>query len=136
VAFRPANLGASQLARDLAVLPVGALAYGSLFLLLGTLLSRPLVYGLIFAFGWESWVPNLPGTFQRVSVMSYLRVLAPHPHPSTGQSDLDALLAMLNPQTITEATAQRALAVIIIVALAAALYVFTKREYVPRDDVE
>src|SRR5437868_679331 len=78
VAFGPARLGEARLLRDLAILPIGALAYGSLFVFLATFIRWALLLGLLFAFGWESWVPTLPGDFAKISLMAYLRVLAPH----------------------------------------------------------
>ncbi len=130
------GIGQSRLGRDLLILPVGALAYGGLFLLLATLLNRPLLYGLLFAFGWESWVPNLPGNFQKLSVMAYLRVLAPHPKPESDTVDISQLLTSLTPQTITASLAWNVLVGIIIVTLLAALVIFSRSEYAPREDAE
>jgi ABC-type transport system involved in multi-copper enzyme maturation permease subunit len=124
------------LLKDLAILPVGALAYGAVFLLLATLLNRPLMYGLIFAFGWESWVPTMPGNFQKVSLMSYLRVLAPHPQLDTDTASLSSLLSAFNPSTITATLAWQVLLGVIVVAVAMALFIFSKNEYAPREDAE
>jgi hypothetical protein len=125
-----------SLPRDLAILPVGAIAYGALFLLLATLLPRPLMAGLIFAFGWEAWVPNMPGNFQFVSVMTYLRILSPHPQPPAETMELLQFLSGGNHEAISTAAAWGALLGIIGIMLAAALVVFSLREYVPRDDAE
>lgn len=124
------------LQRDLVVLPVGALAYGALFLLLATLLNRPLMYGLVFAFGWESWVPNLPGKFQMVSIMTYLRALAPHPQPAAESVDLLQFLSGGNQTVITNNLARGVLTSVILGALAIALTIFSTNEYVPREDAE
>ena len=132
VVYGPGKLGgAGQLGRDLRILPVGALAYGSVFLLVATLLSRPLTFGLLFAFGWESWVPNLPGSFGRLSLMAHLRALAPHPASARTAGFLDDF----NPD-ITQPRAWLVLGLVIAVALAAALVVFSTREYAPREDAE
>jgi hypothetical protein len=112
---------------------VGALAYSSLFLLLATLVSRPLIFGLLFAFGWETWVPNLPGDFGKVSLMAYLRVLAPHPQPQSDTMDIGSLSSMLNPSTITAHLAWGVLVSVIVACLAASLMVFSYKEYAPRD---
>lgn len=134
--FGPAGFLHSQLGRDCLILPVGAAAYGALFLLLATLLKRPLLFGLLFAFGWESWVPNLPGSFQKVSLMAYLRVLAPHPKPVTDVVDVSALLNAANPQTISHAMAWWVLGSVALVGFAGALLLFSTCEFVPRDDAE
>jgi ABC-2 type transport system permease protein len=136
IVFGPAELGRASVRRDLLVLAVGGLAYGSLFLLSATCLNRPLIYGLFFAFGWESWIPLLPGAFQKISIMTYLRVLAPHPTPADTQGGLVDFLSRLSPTTIAPATAGWVLPVVILVALGAALFVFSEREYAPRDDDE
>ncbi len=127
------GMGQIHLLRDMGMLLVGALAYGALFLLLATLLDRPLLLGLLYAFGWESWVPNMPGNFKYLSVMAYLRTLAPH----TGMEDNAAanpLLVAASTDIITNRIAALALAVVILGALAAALAIFSTREYVPREE--
>ncbi|HEY3281872.1 MAG TPA: ABC transporter permease [Armatimonadota bacterium] len=130
------DLGSSRLSRDLLILPVGALAYGSLSLLLATAVDRSLVYGLFFVFGWESWVPMLPGKFGEFSVMAHLRVLAPHPQPETATMDIGSLLQAMTPQAISAATAKSALLWTILLALAMAAVVFSVKEYAPREDAE
>ncbi len=130
------RIGESQLTQDLWVLVVGALAYGSLSLLLGAAVDRSLMYGLLFAFGWESWVPMLPGTFSEFSIMAHLRVLAPHPQPPASSTDLSQLLQMLNPTTITPATSRMVLFLVIVQALVVAVVLFSLKEYAPREDAE
>lgn len=122
--------------RDMYVLPVGALAYGALFLLLATLLNRPLMYGLVFAFGWETWVPNMPGKFGMVSIMTYLRALAPHPQPSAESQDLLQFLSGGNVTVITHGLAKTVLVCVIAIGLMGALAIFSNNEYVPREDAE
>jgi hypothetical protein len=134
--FAPPRTPTAILLRDILILPLGALAYGSLFLFLATLLNRPLMYGLLFAFGWESWVPNLPGDFQKVSLMSYLRVLAPHPSPEVPSEGLAGLLTAFNPQTIAPGLAWTVLPLFTLTMLGAALFLFSTQEYVPREDAE
>ncbi len=131
--FGIGDLNHTQCIRDLQILPVGALAYGALFLLLATLVSRPLIFGLLFAFGWESWAPNLPGDFRMVSLMSYLRVLSPHPQPQSDAIDLSQLLTVLNPSSISSAFAWQVLVCEIVLCIASALLVFSFKEYVPKD---
>lgn len=126
--------------RDLLYLPVGALAYGGLFALFGALLNRPIIFGLFFAFGWESWVPILPGAFQKVSIMTYLRALVPHEtgdgSENSSGSRLRQLLQNFGTDPIPPETAATVLAVTIAVTLVLAVLVFTRREYAPREDAE
>ena len=46
---------------DLGMLTVGLAAYGAVFAFVGARLKRPLVIGLVFAFGWEPAVLLFPG---------------------------------------------------------------------------
>ena len=43
------------------MLALGLAAYGALFALVGAVLKRPLVVGLVFAFGWEQVALLMPG---------------------------------------------------------------------------
>ncbi len=134
----PPGGNSTQFWHDLLVLPVGVLAYGSLFLLLAALILRPLVPGLIFAFGWESWVPNMPGVFGRFSLATYLRVLAPHPEPLETTNVTSLISQFSQPASadeITQAFAWGALFLIIAVTLGAALIIFSNKEFVPREDI-
>lgn len=130
----PSRSTRGQLLRDLAILPVGAAAYGAIFLLLATLFQRALIGGLFLAFGWESWVPMLPGNFKLISIMTYLRALAPHARPEAASSDIMELFQVINPEAVPSALAWTVLAATIAFALLAALVVFSIREYVPKDD--
>lgn len=78
------------LAQDLGMLAVGLAAYGAVFALVGAWLKRPLIVGLVFAFGWESTVLLIPGYLKRLSVAYYLQALVPHAMPQ--DSSISALL--------------------------------------------
>src|SRR5687767_8601855 len=68
------QIGASftMLLTDLALLAVGLAAYGGLFALVGTVMKRPLVVGLVFAFGWEQFAMLMPGYVRRFTLMYYI----------------------------------------------------------------
>jgi len=70
-----------SLVADLGMLVVGLAAYGAVFALVGTRLKRPLVVGLVFAFGWEPAVLLFPGYLKRLSVAYYLQALVKHEMP-------------------------------------------------------
>ena len=76
---------------DLGLLAIGLAAYGALFAFVGTILKRPLVVGLIFAFGWEQAAMVMPGYLRRLTLAHYLEGLAPHAMPSEG------LMSLLQP---------------------------------------
>jgi ABC-type transport system involved in multi-copper enzyme maturation permease subunit len=79
-----AGLGESfaNLAKDLAMLAIGLAAYGALFALGGARLKRPLLFGLLFVFGFENLVLALPGYFKQLTVAYYLQGLVPHAMPT------------------------------------------------------
>lgn len=131
--FGLSGLRGTPLGRDLAIAPIGVLAYGSVFLLLSTLVNRPLIYGLLYTFGWETWVPNLPGNFQKLSLMAYLRVLAPHLNETPDEVDFTQALSNLSQETISKHLAWTVLISVIIISFGLSLYAFSTREYVPRD---
>ncbi len=135
--------GASPLGRDLLIMPIACLAYSALFLLLATISTRPLILGLLYAFGVETWVPALPGNFKMLSLLSYLHVLAPHAAAiapiveDTGGDPfaLSAAAPAAAVDSITPLLAWGVVAGVIIVGLMAACFAFSTREYVPREDV-
>jgi len=69
------------LVKDLLMLLVGLAAYGAVFALVGTRLKRPLVAGLVFAFGWEPGVLLFPGYLKRATVAYYLQALVTQEMP-------------------------------------------------------
>jgi ABC-type transport system involved in multi-copper enzyme maturation permease subunit len=89
VYFLVATLGGGSIAasfpalvEDLGMLAVGLASYGAVFALVGARLKRPLVIGLVFAFGWEPAVLLFPGYLKRLTVAYYLQALVPHTMPS------------------------------------------------------
>ena len=73
---------------DLGIMALGLAAYGALFALVGTMLKRPLVVGLVFAFGWEQLALLMPGYLRRFTLAYYLQGLVPHAMPSDGVASL------------------------------------------------
>src|SRR5687768_1791938 len=73
--FREIGAGFGALLTDLGLLAIGLAAYGALFALVGAVLKRPLVVGLIFAFGWEQVAMVMPGYLRRFTIAYYLQAL-------------------------------------------------------------
>ena len=71
-----------SLAKDLGMLVAGLAAYGGLFALGGARLKRPLMFGLLYVFGFETLVLALPGSFKQLTVAYYLQGLVPHAMPT------------------------------------------------------
>jgi len=70
-----------SLIKDFGMLAVGLAAYGAVFALVGTRIKRPLIVGLVFAFGWEPAVLIFPGYLKRLTVAYYMQALVTHEMP-------------------------------------------------------
>ena len=70
-----------SLLADLGMLVVGLASYGAVFAFVGSRLKRPLVVGLVFAFGWEPAVLLFPGYLKRLTVAYYMQALVKHEMP-------------------------------------------------------
>jgi ABC-2 type transport system permease protein len=73
---------------DLGLLALGLAVYGGVFAFVGAFFKRPLVIGLIFAFGWEQVVLVLPGYLKQFTIAYYLQALVPHAMPSDGVTSI------------------------------------------------
>jgi ABC-type transport system involved in multi-copper enzyme maturation permease subunit len=111
-----------DLFRDLGVVALALLAYGALFALLGVLLKRPMIPGLLFVFVWEL-VANLPGYLPRFTLTAYLRSLVRHRPPAEGFSEMFG-------QVLPPALCLEVLTGLIAVFLGLSLWIFSTREYV------
>jgi ABC-2 type transport system permease protein len=131
--FGPTGMFGEAVRRDLSVLPLGVLAYGGISLLLATLLHRPLIAGLVYGFLWESFLPWFPGDFDKLSLLAYLRTLARHSGPQD-DAGLAAMLRSISGETITPSFAWKVLLAVSVIALVAALMLFSRREFVPREE--
>lgn len=118
------SLGASvpDLFRDLGVLALTLLVYGALFALMGVLMKRPLIPGLLFLFVWEL-VANLPGYMPRFTVTAWLRSLVTHRPAGRGMSEIFG-------QVLPTGLSLGVLAGMTVVFLCLALWIFSRREYV------
>ena len=121
----PATFG--LLLKDLGILAIGLAVYGALFALVGAVMKRPLVIGLVFAFGWEQVAMLMPGYLKRFTLAHYVQALVPHAMPSDGAA---SLLQAVFREVPSAGTALFWL----FFALAASLYLATRaierREYV------
>jgi ABC-2 type transport system permease protein len=111
-----------HLFRDLGAMAIGLLAYGALFTLMGVLLRRPVIPGLLFLYVWEL-LAHLPGYLPRFTISAYLRSLVSHRPPAEGLAEVfgQALPVGLSIFSLTALT---------LVFLAAAVGIFSRREYV------
>lgn len=71
------------LGKDVGVIFLALLAYGSLFSLLGAWLKHSLLVGLFYAFGWEGIISYLPGFTRKLTITHYIQSIFPHNDTST-----------------------------------------------------
>jgi ABC-2 type transport system permease protein len=111
-----------DLFRDLGVIVLTLVAYGAFFALLGVLLKRPVIPGLLFLYGWEL-LANLPGYLPRFTLTAWLRSLIHHRPAQEG-------LAGLFQQVLPAGPGLAVLVGVSAVFLAGAAWIFSTREYV------
>jgi ABC-2 type transport system permease protein len=111
-----------DLFRDLGVLSLTLLVYGALFALMGVLMKRPLIPGLLFLFVWEM-AANLPGYVPRFTITAWLRSLVRHRPAGRGMSEIFG-------QVLPADLSLGVLAVLTAVFLWLAIWIFSRREYV------
>jgi ABC-type transport system involved in multi-copper enzyme maturation permease subunit len=119
--------GFPSLLADLGMLAAGLASYGAVFALVGARLRRPLVIGLMFAFGWEPGVLLFPGYLKRATVAFYLQALVPHAIP---QDSAVSVLMQVFQETPSVTTSLMYLAFITLVTLWLAARAVETREYV------
>ena len=128
VPFREVPGTFTSLATDVGLLLLGLAAYGGVFALVGAVLRRPVVVGLVFAFGWEQAAMLMPGYLSRLTIAYYLQALVPHAIPS--QEGVAALLQAWVGQVPPPVTCVAALVLTTVVALALGCRAVERREYV------
>jgi len=90
-------------------------------------LKKSVLFGLFFSFGWENVVQYFPGSTQKFTFMHYLKSLLPA--ASTGSPGKLSFL-MIGQQPSPPGAAIAALLVLLAVFLAAACFIFVRKEYI------
>lgn len=116
-----------MLLSDLGMIGAGLAAYGAVFAVVGATFKRPVVAGLIFAFGWEPAVLLVPGYLKQLTVGYYLQALVPHGMPQDS-AVASVLQAFSDPPAAGVAVV--ALAVITAVGLWLAARTVETKEYI------
>src|SRR5207342_1206269 len=116
-----------SLLKDFGMLAIGLAAYGAVFALVGTRIKRPLIVGLVFAFGWEPAVLLFPGYLKRLTVAYYMQALVTHEMP---QDSAVSLLLQIFHEVPSVAMSLLALSAIVGVSLWLAGRAVEHREYV------
>lgn len=123
------SIGATfpQLVTDLGLLALGLAVYGAVFALIGALMPRPLVSGLLLVFGWEQVALLVPGYLRRFTVAHYLQALVPHSMP---HDDTVTAIQSLFSDPPAALSSILALTAILVVALWLSARTVEKREYI------
>jgi ABC-2 type transport system permease protein len=111
------------LGRDIGIIFLALVAYGSFFSLLGAWLKHSILVGLLYAFGWEGIVAVLPGFTRKLTITHYLQSVFPH-------SDTLGALAMLVGERTPAVEAIVTLVLLSAFFLGAASLVLREKEYV------
>jgi len=106
-------------------------AYGAVALCLGALTKRPIIYGVIFMFGWQRIVLLVPGVVDFLTIEKYLQELLPKLATERESEVVRTVLGEFQKEQILVGApkALLALAVTVIVLLAATCYIVRHREY-------
>ena len=123
------------LLKDCIALIVGSFAYGALFLLVSVFLNRSMIYCLLFAFGWETLIPNMPGQMYILSINSYIQGIAQHA-ATEASSAITAATTAVADNTPSPMTAYATMIPFSIVLVLLSALFFSIREYLPREDSE
>lgn len=118
-----AGFGAADLVQDLGACALTLFTYGAVFALLGVSLKRPLIPGLLFLFVWEGFVANFPGDAPNYTISAYARSLIRHRPTEEGLAELFSKFFGVGESVLT-------LGIVGVVALALAIWIFSRREYV------
>jgi ABC-2 type transport system permease protein len=121
--MRPFFQDMGVLGRDIPIVLLALLAYGSFFALLGAWLKHSILVGLIYAFGWEGFVAILPGFTRKLTITHYIQSIFPH------EDTLGAISMMIGQRTDpVESTVTLVLLTTLFLAIAA--LVLREKEYV------
>lgn len=116
----------SYLKQFLTFIGVGGLAliaYSAFFTLLGTLVKKSVILGLLFIFGWESVVQYFPGVTQKFTFIHYIKSLLPYT-----ADNVKFLVFKLEPSGTGESIV--VLLLLTILSLFAASLIFKRKEYI------
>ena len=75
------------------IIGLGAFTYAAVFAAMGTFFKKPVLPAILFAFGWENLVANIPARVQEWSLRFHLQNLIDRPQVDT--TDLPGILGAL-----------------------------------------
>ncbi len=75
------------------IIGIGAFTYAAIFAAMGTYFKKPVLPAILFAFGWENLVANIPARIQEWSLRFHLQNLVDRPDVDT--TDLPGIIGAL-----------------------------------------
>ena len=113
------------------IIAVGIFTYAAVFATMGTVFRKPVLAAILFAFGWENLVTNIPARVQEFGLRFHLQNLIDR--PATVPDDLPGILGALLSQALQRDPVPKlqSVAVLLAVALIATLvgvYVLRHKE--------
>ncbi|MBS1707088.1 MAG: hypothetical protein JSS65_00020 [Armatimonadetes bacterium] len=126
----PSVLAHRSFLPDMGLAILGAASYCSLFVMLSLLVNKALVWCLLFAFGWETFVPAMAG-MAGISIRTHLANL--QPDPKRVDEVQNAVQKMLSTE-IAPAVSWTALLGSAFVLAGLAAWWFSLKEFAPRED--
>jgi len=101
------------------IIGLGAFTYSALFAAMGTFFKKPVLPAILFAFGWENLVTNIPARVQELSLRFHLQNLVER--PPAAPDDLPGLLgALLSTAFVRDPVPKvQSIAVLVVVTLVA-----------------
>jgi ABC-2 type transport system permease protein len=132
--FGPIGALRQILLSEFVLLGLGVCAYTGLFVLASLFLSKALIVGLVFAFGWETFVPNMAGDAFYLSILTYLRGAASRVVDLDDPGILEALSGAVSARTAAAPLSWTALVALTTVTWACCLHSFSRREFAPREE--
>ncbi|HRK21267.1 MAG TPA: ABC transporter permease subunit [Fimbriimonadaceae bacterium] len=129
-------LGNEIFYRDLPALLMGSAAYSALFVWFSLLMNRSMLVNLLFAFGWETFIPNIPGDAYRLSIFTYIKAIAQRPSTGEVTSPLGFISGEAGPDLVSRTTGYATLFFLTALMIGLAAYWFRNFEYLPREDAE
>lgn len=75
------------------IIALGTFTYSALFAAMGTFFRKPVLPAILFTFGWESMVTNIPARVQEISLRFHLQNLIER--PPSAPADLPGVLEAL-----------------------------------------
>ena len=117
--------GLSFLAKDILVMLLGSAAYVAFMMFLAFILKKPVLWGLLFALGWENVVVNIPGPINKLTLLHYIQSIFPHPVGTNAAG----ILAALNPAPSSVQTSVTVLIAITFAFIFLSWFFYRIREY-------